>query len=359
VRQRSAVNVHYLLARGSVDDLIWPSVVRKLRVVGAALDGSNAALDGWTGAAEGAAEGAEGAGGRDVTQLWDTVSDGASSRGGMQRSLRSMLAAPTSTPARDGAGAAGWGEPQALPAAEGEGGSAAGAGGQGTDDPGEAEQQGAGARRGRGRARGARGRGGALGGAKRELSGAHASAESSQRVTKLRGATTDSGASEGGSLLGKSLLPTSDSMGGSARGALRSALGTSGGAARHDAAEGEDDGAPEDLLCPISLELSERPPNRLPAPRVNSRGSAAHACGASAVRKPVIAMDGHSYEEEAIAAWLKDHATSPLTNQPLASKLLVPNHRLRAIIASYQAARSGATGGGAAVEAARKEEAPS
>ena len=30
---------------------------------------------------------------------------------------------------------------------------------------------------------------------------------------------------------------------------------------------GEDDGAPEDLLCPISLELSARPPDRLPAPR--------------------------------------------------------------------------------------------
>ncbi|KAJ1481987.1 P-loop containing nucleoside triphosphate hydrolase protein, partial [Baffinella frigidus] len=32
IGQRAAVNVHYLLARGSVDDLIWPSVVRKLRV---------------------------------------------------------------------------------------------------------------------------------------------------------------------------------------------------------------------------------------------------------------------------------------------------------------------------------------
>jgi len=54
-----------------------------------------------------------------------------------------------------------------------------------------------------------------------------------------------------------------------------------------------------------------------------------------AVRTPVTAVDGHSCEEAAISEWLKEHATSPLTNEPLASNLLVPNQRLRAIISTF------------------------
>ena len=62
---------------------------------------------------------------------------------------------------------------------------------------------------------------------------------------------------------------------------------------------------PEELRCPISHE---------------------------ALRDPVIAKDGHTYERENIKQWLKDHATSPLTNERLASKELLPNYTVRSLL---------------------------
>ncbi|OQR99590.1 hypothetical protein ACHHYP_05546 [Achlya hypogyna] len=47
---------------------------------------------------------------------------------------------------------------------------------------------------------------------------------------------------------------------------------------------------------------------------------------------PVVAMDGHSYERAAIAEWLREHLTSPATNQLLPSTLLLPNHALKQAI---------------------------
>jgi hypothetical protein len=64
-----------------------------------------------------------------------------------------------------------------------------------------------------------------------------------------------------------------------------------------------------DLECPISLEI---------------------------MHDPVIAMDGFTYEREAIERWFQTSASSPLTNEKLESKLLVPNRRLKAIIASVR-----------------------
>lgn len=64
-----------------------------------------------------------------------------------------------------------------------------------------------------------------------------------------------------------------------------------------------------DLECPISLEIMD---------------------------DPVIAMDGFTYEREAIERWFKSSNSSPLTNEELESKLLVPNRRLKAIIASVR-----------------------
>ena len=69
-----------------------------------------------------------------------------------------------------------------------------------------------------------------------------------------------------------------------------------------------------DLQCPIRMELME---------------------------DPVIAMDGFTYERAAIERWFACSRNkgglikSPLTNEPLESKLLVPNRRLKAIIASF------------------------
>ncbi|CAI5995891.1 unnamed protein product [Closterium sp. NIES-64] len=41
---------------------------------------------------------------------------------------------------------------------------------------------------------------------------------------------------------------------------------------------------------------------------------------------PVLAADGHTYEQEAIKSWLETSDMSPMTNQKLPSKDLVPNH---------------------------------
>jgi hypothetical protein len=54
------------------------------------------------------------------------------------------------------------------------------------------------------------------------------------------------------------------------------------------------------------------------------------------MRDPVVASDGHTYEREAIEAWLRrDHRKSPMTNETLSSTALVPNHNLRSQIGSW------------------------
>lgn len=55
---------------------------------------------------------------------------------------------------------------------------------------------------------------------------------------------------------------------------------------------------------------------------------------------PVIAMDGHTYEHSAITRWFKEHmqrVTSPMTNLPLPSQMLVPNVSLRKLIQDFSA----------------------
>lgn len=47
------------------------------------------------------------------------------------------------------------------------------------------------------------------------------------------------------------------------------------------------------------------------------------------IRDPIVLEDGHSYEKAAIFQWLTSHNTSPLTNKPLTTKLLFPNHNLK------------------------------
>ena len=64
---------------------------------------------------------------------------------------------------------------------------------------------------------------------------------------------------------------------------------------------------PDHLLCGITLEI---------------------------MKDPVIAADGHTYEKCAIEQWLATGArTSPTTNEPLASLVLLPNHAIRSAIA--------------------------
>ena len=50
---------------------------------------------------------------------------------------------------------------------------------------------------------------------------------------------------------------------------------------------------------------------------------------------PVICSDGHTYERNAISEWLISHRTSPMTNQILSQRNLIPNHALRSLIADW------------------------
>ena len=52
---------------------------------------------------------------------------------------------------------------------------------------------------------------------------------------------------------------------------------------------------------------------------------------------PVIAADGQTYERKAIETWLARNDTSPLTNQPMSHKILVPNVFARQICAKVRA----------------------
>ena len=44
---------------------------------------------------------------------------------------------------------------------------------------------------------------------------------------------------------------------------------------------------------------------------------------------PVIAVDGYSYERQAIQTWFKKNNRSPVTNKKINSSILIPNHNLR------------------------------
>lgn len=44
---------------------------------------------------------------------------------------------------------------------------------------------------------------------------------------------------------------------------------------------------------------------------------------------PGIAADGHTYERSAIQSWLKQHSTSPVTQQPLLHTYVFPNRIIR------------------------------
>jgi len=56
---------------------------------------------------------------------------------------------------------------------------------------------------------------------------------------------------------------------------------------------------------------------------------------------PVIAMDGHSYEQSAIEEWVATcvrknlPVTSPFTKMPMANTLLIPNLTLRNLIRAF------------------------
>jgi hypothetical protein len=50
---------------------------------------------------------------------------------------------------------------------------------------------------------------------------------------------------------------------------------------------------------------------------------------------PVVAADGYTYERSMIATWLARNQRSPLTNEPMETTLLFPNHSLRSAIKEW------------------------
>jgi SNF2 family DNA or RNA helicase len=47
IGQRECVNIHYLIGRGTLDDAMWPGIVRKLKVTSSFLDGNNDEISAW------------------------------------------------------------------------------------------------------------------------------------------------------------------------------------------------------------------------------------------------------------------------------------------------------------------------
>merc|ERR1719169_204733 len=50
---------------------------------------------------------------------------------------------------------------------------------------------------------------------------------------------------------------------------------------------------------------------------------------------PVCLSDGHTYERRHIERWLRNHNTSPVSNEELPQKATFPNHALRNAIDEY------------------------
>lgn len=51
---------------------------------------------------------------------------------------------------------------------------------------------------------------------------------------------------------------------------------------------------------------------------------------------PVICSDGHTYERQAITRWFTNNDTSPLTNETLENKTLIPNYTLKGAIEQWK-----------------------
>ena len=55
-------------------------------------------------------------------------------------------------------------------------------------------------------------------------------------------------------------------------------------------------------------------------------------------KRPVVAMDGHSYEQHALQSWFdrcKGRPISPMTNQPMCSTFVVPNRSLLTVLEDW------------------------
>ena len=60
------------------------------------------------------------------------------------------------------------------------------------------------------------------------------------------------------------------------------------------------------------------------------------ACIQALMVEPMIAADGHTYEDSAIKTWLQQHDTSPVTGEALAHMRIVPNTLIKGAIKTSQ-----------------------
>lgn len=51
---------------------------------------------------------------------------------------------------------------------------------------------------------------------------------------------------------------------------------------------------------------------------------------------PCVAADGYTYDRRAIEIWLSMNHNSPMTNAPLLSKTLIPNHAILSAINEWK-----------------------
>lgn len=58
-------------------------------------------------------------------------------------------------------------------------------------------------------------------------------------------------------------------------------------------------------------------------------------CLQELLRDPVVAADGHTYERQHITEWLAKSDTSPMTNERMDHKHLIPNIVLRQVMDAY------------------------
>ncbi|CAF2265566.1 unnamed protein product [Rotaria magnacalcarata] len=57
-------------------------------------------------------------------------------------------------------------------------------------------------------------------------------------------------------------------------------------------------------------------------------------------REPVTGQDGHTYERDAIIAWLQKNGTSPITREPMTIDSLRPNHVVKQLVDEFKSSSS-------------------
>lgn len=102
--------------------------------------------------------------------------------------------------------------------------------------------------------------------------------------------------------------------------------------------ESDCSGVPDEFLCPITRELMRDPV----IAAGKERAAVLYKCGSAslcALNSPCgcLLADGYSYERDAIESWIHTkNRSSPMTNLPLLTTLLTPNHTLKMAIGRWK-----------------------